>query len=152
MKLLKHALVLSTVIISANVFAAKDPCLSNGGSIENASIVNGKGILRVCAMVENVGYEETSLIGYNDLLSHDSGRQVMAIDTFKNGKAGDRMGTDLGRSICLKVDAQFVQLRFSAHPEVGALSFCRFKDGSIINAISLIMGPQSFKSLAKAVQ
>ena len=142
-------LSIMTIVLGSNAFAS-DACLSNGGSIENA-IVSGVKMVRLCVFKETVeNVSMNSVIGYNDVLMNASGASSLSVKAYLSGAAGTHAGTDLGKSICSRVNAELVQVIYTRFPNAEATNFCRFKDDSIIEALTLI-GKSEYKKLDKAL-
>jgi hypothetical protein len=130
------------VLTSASVFAT-DACLNKGGKIINGSLE--KGLVRVCAFEESgIG----SAIGYNDIFLKSQGNATTAVKVFLAKKTADSLALG-AKEICKKQSANNVLINFGGNESV---NFCLFKDGSLIETITLSLGSAGAKELTAALK
>jgi len=138
---MKKILIGILALVSTSVFA-NDPCLAKGGKIANGSL--GRALIRVCAFEESgIG----SAIGYNDIALKSQGKTTMAVKVFLAKKSSDSLALG-AQVICKKQSATNVLITFGSEP----VNFCQFKDGSLIETISLSLGSLGAKELAVALK
>lgn len=138
---MKNLLIGMLILTSASVFA-NDPCLTKGGKIANGSL--GRGLVRVCAFEESgIG----SAIGYNDIVLKNQGNTTIAVKVFLAKHSADSLALG-AQVICKKQSATNVLITFGNE----SIDFCQFKDGSLIETISLSLGSLGAKELASALK
>lgn len=129
-----------TLTASVSTFAA-DPCISKGGQIENATLE--KSLVRICTFEEGPGFY--SAIGYNDIALASQGISVKSVKTYLRKK---KVSPPVeGASVCKKQSAEVVMVSSGTN----SISFCRFSDGSIIDALTLSNGSTVNKVLTEAL-
>ncbi len=138
---MKNIGIIILAILSLNVFAA-DPCQKKGGQVLSGTLE--RGLVRVCAFNESgMG----SAIGYNDLALSSQGKKSLAVKTFLAKKTVDSLSLGAER-ICAKQKSSLVEININGD----AKAFCQFKDGSLIETITLSFGSEMAKELAEALK
>lgn len=139
---MKKLLIGILVLTSVSVFAT-DACLDKGGVIVKGSLA--KSLVRICAFEESgIG----SAIGYNDIFLNSQGRATLAVKVFLAKKSADSLALG-AKVICNKQSAKSVLVNFESR---GPVNFCQFKDGSLIETITLSLGSVGAKEIAAALK
>lgn len=138
---MKKLFICALALTSLSAFAA-DPCLDKGGKIVKGTLE--KSLVRVCAFEESgMG----SAIGYNDIALSSQGNATKAVKVFLAKKTADSLSLG-AKEICKKQSASAVLINFGG----SEVNFCQFKDGSLIETISLSLGSVGAKELAAALK